>query len=691
MTQTERIGWSPELTEATVGHERANRCARLEGLIDRLAEVADDAKIYSFKHRFKKIQNIEAKVLRKREEGHVRLAAFKLRIKSENTPVNKSDERYLSLSVNDRKEFDDIQESISYETKHVSDILGCRYITLYQSEIPRTVDALLNKIADFNNNISGVNTVKMTECVIYSNRLPTDPLSIADETYAVIQRKNRSIVINRDTNIRPAESKKSSYSSVHFVFERAIPLTDNNRKLGDPTAIVTFEVQVRDIFEEGWGEIQHHLLYSTKDSQKTSTIGQELWAPHLNALKTFVDGCSQFASIIWKNKEQIEPTIQLNLLDRSITSREEDYKLVLRAAFNAGATKHEEDLMTKSYMQLNASSSENDPVRKILKYGDTRVSLQKCLNSVAARPLGAKIPGLDNRTVGYFFQMELAHSCYACASGMQNLTAKEKESVDEREFEPQQLLAEAIEHYQHIEKTNTSDAAVKYRLARCKGAIAKSSQDFEAARNHAKDAINSAPKDGLTGASHWIVSSAWGNIGYNFWREASLLINTGNDESLKKLDEAIVASENALKAAVKYGETSSAAESFEYEHKTLANICFYLTELARLDVGNLQKYQTRLSAHMKRFTELGPGSYVDYFRTKDNLARAHGCLGNVNERLKLASEIVTDIRTEAERRAGRVLVSDTQLTQFLRPGERTAYYHAVDLLSDSPNAPERSE
>lgn len=270
-------------------------------LADVLKDVAKVQQNYGFTDRLKGPQKILLKVQRKREEGRERL-------RSEGPTA-------------------EVQKLLSYEPRHLTDAWGCRFITLFQSEIPATIRAILMALSDYNRKHFALPII-LKEFVIYTNRPLGDPLSIADETKDIVSNSVfAGQILNGDTIIRPPENRKSAYSSVHFVFSKAV------KDDSCPTiSSLAFELQVRDIFEEGWGQIQHHLLYSEKDNLATPLLEQnktEQWRPHLNALKIFVDGCSQHASLI---KQSYDLTRKLPLVSQdtlSVSSREKDREAVM--------------------------------------------------------------------------------------------------------------------------------------------------------------------------------------------------------------------------------------------------------------------------------------------------------------------------------------------------------------------------
>lgn len=106
------------------------------------------------------------------KSGHV--YTFKSRIKSPGAVLAK-----VTRKIEERKA-SPADTAAQYGPDHVTDAWGCRYVTLYQSQIPTIVGELL---ADFGRyNKTGSNQVELIEFVIYTNRPEKDPLSIVHET-----------------------------------------------------------------------------------------------------------------------------------------------------------------------------------------------------------------------------------------------------------------------------------------------------------------------------------------------------------------------------------------------------------------------------------------------------------------------------------------------------------------------------
>lgn len=154
----------------------------------------------------------------------------------------------------------------------VTDIVGFRFVCHFQSEVAEVVDTLLSSLTTDGSDYLG----KLIESRIYISQSP-----------------NQSLLLERIKNIFNLygfniadEAKMSRYTSVHMVFERK-----NHQK---------YEVQIRNVFEDAWAEIEHALKYK---------LGDKLLSPitdrHLQILNSFVQSCCEYSEqLYWDSREE---------------------------------------------------------------------------------------------------------------------------------------------------------------------------------------------------------------------------------------------------------------------------------------------------------------------------------------------------------------------------------------------------
>lgn len=125
----------------------------------------------------------------------------------------------------------------------------------------------------------------LTEAIIYSTDLIHD--SVANTLQITIPRTG--LIDKVDVNYSDAR-----YSSIHLLGQLDVHvdgLLDSYR--------IPIEIQVRTVFEDAWGEIDHRYGYQSRRAIETPTSqpSPQIKA-HLLALKKFVDACAEYADVI---------------------------------------------------------------------------------------------------------------------------------------------------------------------------------------------------------------------------------------------------------------------------------------------------------------------------------------------------------------------------------------------------------
>lgn len=580
------------------------------------SKVAEDTKVYTFKQRTKSPQKIYDKVIRKRTDGKLQ-----------------KDEKLTT-----------------YNPDHVTDAWACRYVTLYQNQIPRTVESILATVEEFNRQSSTPN-LTLSEFVIYTNRPAADPLSITNEVMAILHDAKFKRMVGRKAKIRQPENKKSAYSSVHLVF--SIPVTVDLFHRREAVQSGKFEVQVRDIFEEGWGEIQHNLLYSRKDG--SNHVAEEddsatPWKPHLNALKTFVDGCSQHASIIRTSYEYIRASRSPSPW-MSISSREQDKNaIVSRLRQN---DKAEAAQIVELAYDLLSDATEQGDVRAAYDGFMAAAAVLEDLLKKLNKHLLEMLPNRHNRTIEYFLKLELAN-CYLFAR---------KQAPLKDLLRAKELCTEMIDRFQQ-------DATLRFRLAMVIPWLNDKAPDYDAAIEELEKCLSLIEHDTSLARHHWLRLSAGTQLGRLFWLKSRTLAKSKNQKlRARLLSQAVIATNNVVKA----WEREPEAEKHEhthmlFAHKAASNVLYYLAKLVVL--GEPRKPELR--AAIRRFDAISVAPYAEQYKSRDNLMHAKYALGDLKAATTLAYDIQSELVGLAEHRAGRRLeiaeiqryLSDAELPNF---------------------------
>ncbi|WP_289014409.1 hypothetical protein [uncultured Methylobacterium sp.] len=608
----------------------AARARELLGL--RMGELGKTNLVYTFKNRIKPPGSILAKVKRKKAE------------EARNAPDGQ----------------------VSYEPDHVTDAWGCRYVTLYQSQIPPTVRELLENFDGYNE--SAPEAIELIEFVIYTNRPEKDPLSITEDTLDVLKSCKISSNVRAAESIRKPENRKSAYSSVHLVF--ALPLTVEHAGKGPTREVARFEVQVRDIFEEGWGEIQHNLIYSDKDRLKLPNDAEAsfdpLWQPHLNALKTFVDGCSQHASIIKRTYDFIQLKSMPSLETKSATSQPTDRDAIV-ATLRGVASSEMVGVIEVGYGLIIDAQEANSREEARTNYVTAAVKFREAIEGLGPL-LGTPVTGRFDRTVEYFLKIEFANCLF-----FSKIPEEQQKSV---------------EIYESLAAAYPQDPTVRLRLAT---AMASTRRGDEGALRHAialiKEAIPLIAADPLTGPDHWLAISCYVHLGFLDWGLSVALEKRGDREgAVRSLREAVDHTTQGYRIWCRLDPAVRGVEIYLLSaHKALSNLLYYAAKFVRLEQNDAQINRKLIEDSIQDLSELDVPKYKEYYKTRDNIMHAYVAIGKRDSARQAARDNVNELKKLAESRVGRQLTA-TEIEGCLDEDEQRNYRTAASVIADIDGA-----
>lgn len=604
-------------------HEISQEVSRI--IEDHLRSIAKPELSYTFKSRHKGCNNILEKVRRKRAEGH-----------------ENGEPRLVTYSPDD-----------------VSDAWACRFVTLYQREIPRVVDKLLAGIEHFNEHSSYPEPVRLVEFVIYSNRPKGDPLSIVPEVTEIFAKSHKESFEQQEPLIRAPENKKSAYSSVHLVFSLDVTIYIPDKGRTKETG--KFEVQIRDIFEEGWGEIQHNLIYSRKETSASgiSERHDSLWRPHLNALKTFVDGCSQHASIIRSSYEYTHLQ-RLPSIDMSATSREEDMAAIVAKVKRTPMSPVAPKIELAYGLLIDAHNDEQGGDIATENYLVAAAKFEEVINSVGNVAL-EKVPEKRGRTIEYFLKLELANSF---------INAGHRTT-------PEQIET-ARRYLDDLSGRFPNDAMIPLRLSQLIIAIDADKKAVQLAIDTLNSCIARIPADNFLEPHSPIDLSARVHLGYLHWRLSELhLVDEDASRRKEELDLAIERSKDAIMRWRLEPEHVAEGELHRlFAHKGTANTLYYLARLAAMG----EKREADIRHYVKVFHSIEVPGYREFFKTRDSLMHALYAIDQRDEAVKYAYENRADLVALAEHRAGRRLANN-EIESYLVPLEKPSFRAAERVIA----------
>lgn len=170
-----------------------------------------------------------------------------------------------------------------YNVYSVTDIIGVRLIALFKAELPELFEKTL-KLIQHHEDIrpNPFRKDSLEETILYTNEATAAPFNVLLRTRL------------QDFGVHCAEEySKEGYSSLHLVCRLEVGLNSKT------DYYIPVEIQIRSVFEDAWGEIDHKYGYSARSGKEPAyNDAQPYISEHLRVLKKFSDACAQYADTI---------------------------------------------------------------------------------------------------------------------------------------------------------------------------------------------------------------------------------------------------------------------------------------------------------------------------------------------------------------------------------------------------------
>jgi ppGpp synthetase/RelA/SpoT-type nucleotidyltranferase len=184
-----------------------------------------------------------------------------------------------------------------YEIYDITDVIGVRLVTLYKGDMLMVYRRLIELLSSPNNGSPILHSAP-EEIIIYRGT------SLRDDVPKEIQRTTKIHFKHADVKV---VTSQEGYSSIHVICRLANPLTDQRLQQLQIQYSLPIEIQIRTVFEDAWGEIDHKYGYVHREGKSTGTPvpNAHLIKAHLQSLKGFTDACMEYAECI-RNDAQPE-------------------------------------------------------------------------------------------------------------------------------------------------------------------------------------------------------------------------------------------------------------------------------------------------------------------------------------------------------------------------------------------------
>jgi hypothetical protein len=470
-------------------------------------------------------------------------------------------------------------------------------------------------------------------------------------------------------------NRESGYSSVHLILQMPVRV-DLGAGREEDTA--RFEIQVRDVFEDGWGEISHKLAYKrqTRGDAGTNTRGPDqafriARVRELNALKASADACSQHATLIDRNMAYWLDAAGLKGTERSVSEIDKDLTNIL-ALLPATMTAAR---VTVSEAYRTMQQAHDSAVRDIdngISREFYRAAARKFESAIASLPdyLDTRIQVVNGMHARYYLTLERANAVVMSVPPF------------ERGAAALGVLRSAVPLYEELRRAAdyAGDATIRLRLGQALARIANATQDdrdFESAVAILRDARRLAAKDPLLqplGSRHWLSLEAFYQISKAEFGRAE----AAKAARSPALMHAIVVGQELVEEAQQFVEADSAHANLA--HKCINNTLFAMTELYRADKSRLDdRASDRMKDYMSMLRRRPYRRFVEtHTETIDTLMRAALIVEDRDMALEMAFKNVTKLRQIARSRSG--LDDPTSVPKSLDPDQHEMYVAAMKLV-----------
>ena len=155
------------------------------------------------------------------------------------------------------------------------------------------------------------------------------------------------------------ERKDTRYSSVHFIVRGQVHLSSEIK-------IIPIEFQLRTVFEDVWGEVQHFLMYknATLEQADNAEFRKSQGNRILNILKANLDACSEQANLAFFTLKSENPSASIKQARKGATS---NLTSILAGTSSILGARSDDDVerlrshISKAYQNLHNTKLSDEP------------------------------------------------------------------------------------------------------------------------------------------------------------------------------------------------------------------------------------------------------------------------------------------------------------------------------------------
>ena len=540
-------------------------------------------------------------------------------------------------------------ENPDFGVADVTDALGIRFVTLYKRDMLRVLDILCGLVnRDGKPSAKEFPFARVRKVIIYDSesRVGNDH----NVAYSQLCMDAKAIVAQKFDGVDCSILPRDQYSSIHLVVD--LPPQGNYGDNDD----LPIEIQIRTIFEDAWGQIDHALKYQKErdrtESERARDSDGRLKA-RLAMLKSMLDTAAQFADQISDDEEESRAQRVDSLPVKASLGGEGHFPGVLeRAGVDRATIEEFSNLVKRKHILDEAGDGDGKRQKYVALANDFQASYSRFLAGQSNRPNDSerasdKSPAVLAPKYGYKMEEALCRL----------LSATEGE------------VEKAIGIYEQLRAEFGKSLALRFRLGQALMAVKrdeKALEEFKEAEQLAyadfSDDITALPEEDLT------------YIRVNYPREIGLInYHRANGHAERgETAEQLRCLVNAYDASSKVDPAEVAKLSEKKSRIKLMNVLlFYVTqyyEMAHTSKGplpaqlrfTLQDVTTKLNEFLVEVDSNKDDVDVNFI---DTIAYAH-CVQKNYEQARIAAERA--IKVLWEPRNDNVVDSETRVRMMRR-------------------------
>lgn len=230
--------------------------------------------------------------------------AYKFRVKSKEDLLDKKQRK--------------IEKKPLYTITDITDVIGVRLVTLFKGDMFKAyanlIEMLANPVGD-----SQFNQAMPEEIIVYKGTSALD--DFANEIKTITKSHFKSAQVKTENSVE-------GYSSIHIICRHSAKIEELSN--AENSYRLPIEIQIRTVFEDAWGEIDHKYGYVVREGKDAGTPihNSHHIKAHLKVLKDFSDACMEYAECI--RKEALPEVLDLTAGVTKTISVESDEDVLQR-------------------------------------------------------------------------------------------------------------------------------------------------------------------------------------------------------------------------------------------------------------------------------------------------------------------------------------------------------------------------